>query len=230
MYSPVHPSRLYEQMVDQIESRILVGDLNPGDRLPSERELGQQFEVSRTVVREAIKALREKGLVDIQPGRGTFVTGGTSAAIRHSFQQIVRANQGVDQADLVQVRAILEPEIAAIAARMADDNDIAILQASYSAMDQHLDNALAFIEYDHQFHIRLAEATHNALIPILLDPMVELLLAQRSRIFLVEGGPQRGQSHHRNILDAIIAHEPAAAREAMQAHMEQIRRDSGADR
>src|SRR5689334_5009541 len=92
MYSRVTSERLYEQIVTQIEQSILDGKLRPGDQLPSERELAEQFSVSRTAVREAVKALREKGLVDIQTGRGTFVTEGTTLAMRKTLDWMVRAD------------------------------------------------------------------------------------------------------------------------------------------
>src|SRR5947209_16970998 len=85
VYKAVRTSRLYEQIVQQIEESILKGALKPGDQLPAERELAQNFGVSRTAVREAVKALREKGLVEAYSGRGTFITDGTSQAIRQSL-------------------------------------------------------------------------------------------------------------------------------------------------
>src|SRR6201987_1122242 len=90
MYKAVRTSRLYEQIVKQIEESILKGALKPGDQLPGERELALQFAVSRTAVREAMKALREKGLVEAYSGRGTFVTNGTSQSIRQSFDLMVK--------------------------------------------------------------------------------------------------------------------------------------------
>src|SRR3977135_297227 len=85
VYRTVRTSRLYEQIVLQIKESILKGVLRPGDQLPAERELAQRFGVSRTAVREAVKALREKGLVEAYSGRGTFVTDGTSQVIRQSL-------------------------------------------------------------------------------------------------------------------------------------------------
>jgi len=89
VYKVVRTSRLYEQIVQQIEETILKGDLTPGDQLPAERELAQHFGVSRTAVREAVKALREKGLVEAYSGRGTFITDGTSQAVRQSLDLMV---------------------------------------------------------------------------------------------------------------------------------------------
>ena len=88
MYKAVQSSRLYEQIVQQIEESIQSGELTAGSQLPAERDLAKQFGVSRTAVREAIKALQEKGLVDAFPGRGTFVTNGAPNAMRRSLDRI----------------------------------------------------------------------------------------------------------------------------------------------
>lgn len=228
MYSQIRSSRLYEQIVEQIEQLILDGKLHPGDQLPSERELAEQFNVSRTAVREAVKALREKGLVEIETGRGTFITHGVSKALRRSLDWMVRSGEGNRLADLVQVRDILEPEIAALAADMATGPDIESLEQAVSVMDSALNDADVYVEADLGFHLALATATQNRLIPTLIDPIVDLLREQRKRIFLVEGGAQRGQYHHKRILDAIKKHDRMAAREAMQAHLTQVRQDSEA--
>src|ERR1700688_4763073 len=116
MYKIVRSSRLYEQIVQQVEESIHKGAMKPGDQLPPERELAQQFGVSRTAVREAVKALREKGLVEAYPGRGTFVTDGTSYSMRQSLDRMANIGQTEGSGYLVEVREILEPEIAALAA------------------------------------------------------------------------------------------------------------------
>src|SRR6266478_9924028 len=115
VYKTVRTSRLYEQIVQQIEESILKGDLKPGDQLPAERELAIRFGVSRTAVREAVKALREKGLVEAFSGRGTFITDGTSRAIRQSLDLMLKIGQADNSIHLEEVREILEPEIAALA-------------------------------------------------------------------------------------------------------------------
>jgi GntR family transcriptional repressor for pyruvate dehydrogenase complex len=226
VYSPIQSSRLYEQIVEQIEQHILDGVLKLGEKLPSERELCEQFNVSRTVVREAIRTLREKGLVDIQPGRGTFITNGTSEAMRNSLGLVFKVGQEQALTDLVQVRAILEPEIAALAAENATQANIAELQACIEAMDNLFDDADKFIEADQAFHLALGKATHNTLIPLLIDPIVDLLWEQRKYIFMHTGGAKRGQYHHKRILVAVKQGDVEAARNAMKAHMEQIRKDS----
>jgi GntR family transcriptional repressor for pyruvate dehydrogenase complex len=90
MYDRIERTRVFEQIVAQIERRILSGELRHGDYLGSERELGEQFGASRTAVREALKTLAQRGLVDMRPGRGTMVIDGTSQAVRHSLHLMMR--------------------------------------------------------------------------------------------------------------------------------------------
>lgn len=225
-YKAIRSGRLYEQIVEQIERQILAGELQVGDRLPSERELAEHFEVSRTAVREAVKALQEKGLVAAHAGRGTFVTNGTSEAVRQSLGLMLRIDQAGGAAVLVEVREILEPEIAYLAAMRASHEHVAAMRAAVEGMDKSLNDIDDFIGGDLDFHLALAQATQNALILTLINPIVDLLQEQRKNIFRVKGGPERGQFHHKRILDAVERRDPEAAREAMRAHLEQVREDS----
>jgi GntR family transcriptional repressor for pyruvate dehydrogenase complex len=226
MYIPIQPERLYEQIVSQIEQRILAGELKAGDQLPSENELAKQFAVSRTAVREAIKALREKRLVEIRPGRGTFIINGMPDAMRHSFGLLMKFGSVNGFTSLVEVREILEPEIAALAATRITDEYIAAMREAFEIMETALDNVEVFAEADLDFHLALAEATENPIIPVLVDSIIDLLREQRKRIGLVNGGLQRGQSHHKRILEAVMKRDPQAARQAMQDHLVQVRKDS----
>jgi GntR family transcriptional repressor for pyruvate dehydrogenase complex len=225
MYKIVRSSRLYEQIVQQVEESIREGTLKPGDQLPPERELAQQFGVSRTAVREAVKALREKGFVEAYPGRGTFITDGTSHAIRQSLDRMIKIGQPEGSTFLAEVREILEPEIAALAATRAEEEDLASMREAVAVMDNAKRDSDAFIEADLDFHLALAEAAANPIILSLIDSIVGLLREQRLRIFQIEGGPERGQYHHKRILEAVERHDAVAAREAMKAHLRQVRDD-----
>jgi GntR family transcriptional repressor for pyruvate dehydrogenase complex len=210
VYKVVRTSRLYEQIVQQIEDSVLKGTLKPGDQLPAERELAQQLGVSRTAVREAVKTLREKGLVEAYSGRGTFITDGTSQAARQSFDLMIK------------------PGIAALAAVRAKEEDIAAMREAVGVMERTQKDPEAYIEADLDFHLALAEAVANPLILSLIDSIVGLLREQRIKIFNVEGGPQRGQVHHKSILAAMEHRDSELARTAMRAHLEQVREDSKA--
>jgi len=226
MYKAVRSSRLYEQIVEQIESSILKGVLKAGDQLPAERELAVRFGVSRTAVREAIKALHEKGLVEAYSGRGTFITDGTTRAIRQSLDLAMRIGQQDNSIHLEEVREILEPEIAALAATRIEESQLSMMREAIAVMDRQRQDPSAYIEADLDFHLALAEAAANPLILSLIDSIVGLLREQRIRIFEVEGGPDRGQVHHRKILEAIEKRDSVRAREAMRAHLGQVRSDS----
>ncbi len=226
MYTAVRASRLYQQIVEQIEQSIRAGQLKPGDQLPAERELADQFGVSRTAVREAVKTLCEKGLVEASPGRGTFVIDDIAHPVRQSLALMVNISRPEDAAFLVDVRAILEPEIAARAASRAEEKNLAALREALVLMEANLDRADAFIEADLDFHLALAEAAQNPLVLALIDSIVGLLREQRSRIFNVSNGPTHGLIHHRRILDAVERRDADEARLAMRAHLEQVAGDS----
>src|SRR5712692_9895601 len=227
MYTPIQSVRVFEQVAVQIETRILAGELRNGDRLPTERELAEQFQVSRTAVREAMKILAQKGLVDMRPGRGTIVIDGAHEAMQDSIGLVMKLTLGeVGGSDnLVEVREMLETEIAALAAARATEKEIAAMREAVRVMDENLNNADAYIAADNRFHEALARATQNTLIFILINSIVNLLSEQRKQVFQVEGGPQRGQVHHKRILDNVMRRDPDAARAAMRSHLRQVRED-----
>jgi GntR family transcriptional regulator, transcriptional repressor for pyruvate dehydrogenase complex len=226
MYKLVQSSRLYEQIVKQIEDSIERGELKEGDQLPAERELALQFGVSRTAVREAVKALREKGLVEAYPGRGTFITSETSNSIRLTFDRMIKSGPRDGTLHLVEVREILEPEIAALAAKRVTEENLNELREAIGIMDGAKTDPHSYIEADLDFHLALAEAAANPLILSLIDSIVGVLREQRLSIFKVEGGPERGQYHHKRILEAVENHDSSGARDAMRAHLRQVRDDS----
>src|SRR5437879_7473015 len=169
MYSTIQSVKVFEKGAVQIEKRILDGELRSVDRLPTERELAEQFHVSRTAVREAMKILAQKGLVDMRPGRGTIVIDGAHKAMEHSIDLAMKLKLGeVGGSDnLVEVREILETEIAALAAARATEKEIAAIREAVKVMDDNLSDAGAFISADNNFHEALAQGTQNTLILIL---------------------------------------------------------------
>ena len=226
MYKAVRAERLYEQIVQQIEQSIVGGKLRPGDQLPTERELAQQFAVSRTAVREAVKTLTEKGLVESFSGRGTFVTLPRTQPSRNPLDVFFENCDLEDPAYLVELRQIVEPEVTALAVSRIEEQQLTMMREAVAVMDRSMKEPEAYIEADLDFHLALAEAAGNPIILSLLDSIVGVLRNQRLGIFGVDGGPSRGQMHHKRILKAIERRDPGAAREAMWAHLEQIRCDS----
>ena len=226
MYKPIKTGRIYENIAEQIELQILSGNLSPGDKFPSERELGEQFKVSRTAVREAMKTLRQRGLVEIHPGRGTFVIDSTSQAMRHSLGLVIKLEHLEGTQNLVQVREILEPEIAALAAKHATPKNILAMSEAIAAMDNAGDDMDDFIEGDLDFHLALAEGTQNDFILVLIDALVEVLRELRRLTSQTPGGLERAQYHHKRILEAVEHRDANKARECMHNHMQQVHDDS----
>ncbi|GHO60614.1 FadR/GntR family transcriptional regulator [Ktedonobacter robiniae] len=228
MYEPIQTAKVFKQIAEQIEQRILNGELRNGDRLPTEVDLAKQFHVSRTAVREAMKILAQKGLVDTRPGRGTIVIDGAHTALQSSLGLVMKLKLGEmgGSENLLEVREILETEIAAIAAERATETEITAMREAIAVMDAHMHDANAFIVADNRFHEALAQATQNILILLLTNSIVNLLSEQRKQIFSVAGGPQRGQIHHKRIFESVIRRDAEAARAAMREHLRQVREDS----
>src|SRR5438105_13772657 len=131
-------------------------------------------------------------------------------------------------AHLAEVRAILEPEIAALAATRMEEQHVTTMRDAVATMDRSLRDPDSYIEADLDFHLALAEGASNPLILSLIDSIVGLLREQRMRIFNGDGGPERGQFHHKRILEGIEQRNAEKAREAMRAHLQQVRQDSQA--
>jgi GntR family transcriptional repressor for pyruvate dehydrogenase complex len=230
LFKALNTARLSEQIVEQIETLIVSGQLKSGDRLPAERDLCERFGVSRTVIREATRSLQEKGLVAIRPGVGTFIYDGMSGIMRQSLERMVLIDKQQGLENLIQVREMLEPAIAAIAAHKAEPADIAALLAAIKTMDESMHDVEAFVAADHEFHLALAHATKNQLIVYLIDSIVDSLTQQRRRTFLGgKGGPMRGQEYHKRICAAIRAHDGDLARALMLEHLQQVRDDTDFD-
>lgn len=226
MYAPIKTNRIAVQIVAQVEGLIRSGQLSPGDQLATERDLAEQFSVSRTAVREAISALVQRGLIEVRPGRGTFVVDRTAQVVGSSLQLMVQVGQQGALHNIVEVREILEPEIAARAAQRADKAHIEAIWVALEELDAVIGDADGFVAADTRFHLALAAACGNDIIVRLLDSIVDMLVEQRRQVLITVQDSIAAQQHHRLIVAAIVARDPQAARQAMQEHMRKVRQDS----
>lgn len=226
-YKPVSSERIYEKIVSQIEEQILDGRLKEGNQLGSERELSEQFQVGRAAVREAIKVLKEKGLVSVQPGKGTFITNDISEKAKDSlaFLMKLRTNEVDAFRKLIELRCIFEPDIAALAAERATEEDIERMRKAVETMDNAREDMDAYVESDIQFHQTIAKATKNDLIDSVLHPIIDLLYEQRKKNYMLGYSPIHAQAAHKRILKAIAARNSRMARLAMKDHLNQVIRD-----
>jgi len=220
---------LYEQVYKLIETRIINGEFSVGDKLPTEKELSQFYKVSRTAIREAIKVLKEKGWVETRVAKGTFVIQNVAKGIESSLDVATRMNPEDKFENLIQVRLILEPEIAALAAEKASKKDIKKMHLAINSMDNALKHNIdiqEFLKGDIAFHMALAESTGNNLIHLIIAPVVKLMRdIQNYHLTHVEGGGLKSQRYHRQIMEAIDNRNPAAAKQKMHEHIVQVRND-----
>lgn len=221
---------LYEQVVELLEKRILDGEYPVGGKLPTESELAAEYMVSRTVIREAIKALRTKGLVDTHAGKGTFVVSASLQGVDTSFAAATRSSPDRGWGHLIEIREMLEPEIAALAANRADEALLAKMQQAIDLMDQALakdpEDLREFLEADFCFHMCLAEATGNPLVLMIISPVVRLMRdLQRYQLARLEDRGRRSQQNHKRIMSAVLNHDAELARQFMLQHIRQVRED-----
>ena len=217
VFEQVRNLPLSERVAQQLEDAIVNGTFKPGDSLPTERELGEMFGVSRTVVREAVKSLTAKGML-AGSGRGIKIVGVGSKMVADSLSLYLRGQGGVDYDHVHEVRTILERRIARMAATRASEEQIAALAAELDRMRTAPDPETASVE-DVAFHQLLAEMTGNPLFPVLMDSIGEILLEIRRATLQQPGRPEQAIEQHQAILDQIVARDGDGAERAMKDHL-----------
>ncbi len=218
----VQGASLVTAVVSQIEQRIEEGQLRAGDQLPSESVLGQQFGVSRTVVREALARLAAKGLVEVRNGAGggSTVREPSAALVSDSLRRLFQPEADAEHHQrILEVRRLLEVEIAGLAAERHTPADLEQLDRILADNQAAGADRESFAQLDVAFHTALAAATQNELFTLLLDSLGGVLLPLRRLGYNTPGNPERALAYHRMILDAVRAGDGKAARRAMRAHL-----------
>jgi GntR family transcriptional repressor for pyruvate dehydrogenase complex len=214
--------RLSDKVAEMMLETILSRKLQVGDRLPSERELGEQFNVSRTVVREAVRALVAKGVIEVRSGSGLRVAAVDAAAVSESMSLYLRGAT-LDFEKVHEVRALFEVHIAGLAAERATEEDLARLTAVHERMQGEASDVEHAARDDLEFHRMIALATQNELYLLLMDSIGSALIDIR-RENLGSGSTPLTLSQHEAVLERIAARDPDGAREAMAAHLEGVAR------
>lgn len=212
-----------EQVATRLETQIRAGLLRPGDRLPSERELASMFSVSRTIIREALKLLEARGLLQIRVGNGVFVRDPDPAAVTKTFEIYLHLQfpPDSDTQEIDLLRRILERGIVAAAAERARPEDITRLQQLVDEMRLHDQSATEASRLDLAFHLSLAHAAHNQMLIMVLTPIVEHLKVHFQLVWARYSQPTSLiHDQHQAIVDAIALHDPDAASAAMDSHLE----------
>ncbi len=219
-FQAVAVTRLYRMIADQIAGRIRAGDFPRGGRLPSERELAEQLQVSRASIREALIALEIEGYVEVRVGTGVFVTATREAAPAATAAAPAAPQDEIGPFDLLEARMLIEPECAALAAQQGSPAQIAAIRAAHEAMS--LTDAPGW--HDREFHSAIAAACGNAALAASVAHLWNLSLASpvfsRMQDYFVNTKVWAvAHAEHQRILTAILARDPIRARHAMHAHL-----------
>lgn len=216
---------LVEQMAAAIEERILSGDLNPGDRLPSEAALAAEFGVSRPQLREALASLRERGYLKTINGWGTMVQVPDWDAVTRTLERqvLLSREDDVDIAHIYEARRLIEVRCAELAAERITDGSLAVLEERLAELEAVRDDRDRYSDRDVAYHMAIAEASGNPLFPSMLSGMLQLLL----KIVADSHGSEEvavGMEGHWAVFRALRSRDPQQAAAAMQHHLDDSRR------
>lgn len=216
----LEPQRLYRQIADQLRTLITGGEFGPGERLPAERDLAKQLNVSRPSVREALIALEVEGWVEVRTGSGVYVLDRKDKA--NGRAKVPATEWG--PLELIRARRVIEGEIASLAAQHAKRKHIAAMKAAIQSMKDAADSGVQPLDGDRAFHTAIASACDNV---VLLETVERFWDARHGPLFerlgdWFESVPswRIAIAEHEKVLAAIAAHDPEAARAAMQSHMD----------
>jgi GntR family transcriptional regulator, transcriptional repressor for pyruvate dehydrogenase complex len=219
-FEVVRRNRVYEEVAKQIE-RLILKKLQPGDKLPSERDLAEMLRVSRGSIRDAIRSLELLGLVEARQGTGTIVRETSSNSLANPFANALKRRKEL-VSELIDFRKMLEPPLAARAATHASAEELLEMEDILRRQEERQRQGDAAVAEDAEFHYSVALASDNSVVLKVIDILMDVLRDTRARSLQVEGRPQKSLSGHRRILAAIKRHDAEAAKAAMRRHLEDV--------
>ena len=221
MLRAIKKTRIHEEVVAQIRELISQGRLKAGDQLPSERELSETFKVSRTSVREALRTLETKGLIISRTGMGNFVADLPIEALIAPLATLL-IEEKTALADIFELRKLIEPHIAALAAERATKDDVDRLKRILASQGEAVDRGETGVEADAELHFAIGQATQNQAFEKLVSGLMEILSQSREESLQTPDRRRASIESHRKILSAIERHDKTRAQKAMLHHVEQV--------
>jgi GntR family transcriptional repressor for pyruvate dehydrogenase complex len=221
MLKAIKKTRIYEEVVSQIHELIREGRFKAGDQLPSERELAETFKVSRTSVREALRALEAKGLMVSRTGAGNFIADGPVESLVAPLAAMLLEEKDA-LANVFEMRKVIEPHIASLAAERATKRDIERMKKILDKQREAVGRGETGVEADAELHFAIGRATQNQALEKLVSGLMDILSHSREESLQTKDRRKASIESHRKILVAIEAHDKSKAREAMLYHIEQV--------
>jgi GntR family transcriptional repressor for pyruvate dehydrogenase complex len=221
MFKPVKKTRIYEEICARIIAMVEKGDLNAGDRLPSERELSAALRVSRPSVREALKTLESHGCLETRHGDGTYISRDPleGKLNPHSAASLTEKTY---QIQILEMRRLVEPQIASLAAKRATKDEISSMKRTLNLQREKVRMGETGADLDKFFHYVIAVAAKNKLLMHIIDTATDLFAENRHRYMQFAERPERSIRHHGQILGAIAVGDSALAAKAMNDHLDEI--------
>ncbi|MBC7189473.1 FadR family transcriptional regulator [Candidatus Aerophobetes bacterium] len=226
-FRPVQKRRIYQEIIEQIQSMIERGELKPGHKLPSERELAEICRVSRPAVREALSALEIMKVIEIRPGEGTFIRNTRKVCLQKSLSFL--KNQ-TSPFEVLQARKVVESGIAKIAACEAKEEDLVLMEKLVEKMKKVIDEHEKLLDLDYKLHVAIAEATHNPILREIGEYLAKTMKQELWHILCeknlkIPGRAERYVAEHQSIHQAIKEKDQDKAYRLMIEHIEGVARD-----
>ena len=221
-FSEIRVETPVDKIIRQIRGLITSGQLNAGDRLPSERQLAERFGVGRSYVRDAIRKLEFYGIVKTMPQSGTIISGLGITALEGLITDVL-AIEETDFASLVETRVFLEIHSAALAAERRTDNDINVLEKALKAYEDKMEIENEAVEEDLMFHLKIAEASKNKVLKSLMLIIIPDIIKNYASLKVCDNlTVSKAINEHRDILNFIVKRDVVAVEYAMKEHLKDI--------
>ena len=227
MFKPIQPKTASSSVADQIKEMILQGHLQPGDRLPSERDFAETFGVSRATIREALRSLSAIGMISIRQGDGSFVEQFKIEGLLEPLATLFQLDGAEDELEsFSEVREILEVEMVALAAERASETDIENINRALEAMVEEVRSGGIGDVADADFHLAIAKSCKNPLLVKLMEVVANLMKctyqASRKQLFFDQKSLAEIYNTHHDVLKAIETRNPKEAKKRMRNHLRQV--------
>jgi len=223
--SPIKKVRVYEQVIEQIKELIEQGVIQPGQKLPSERELATELSVSRSVVREAMSVLNTSGIIQIRPGIGVFLMEEEEQGLIHRINRILNKDE-INLSEVLELRQGLEVQAAFLAAQRATEKDLQVIEAALKELEQAVYKKKLAAEEDFAFHLAIIRASKNAMIQEMMHLLTEAIQSgmkkSRRRTLQMPKKPEEVVNEHFEIYQAIRNNDGQTARELMLLHLDNV--------
>ena len=228
MFNKVKTKKVYMKIVEQVRDLIKEGRLKPGDKLPPEQVLAEEFGTSRPSVREALSALEILGITESRGGKGNFIKNNLNFPLYE--QKFRELEEEESPFELLEARKAVETEIVGLAAKKATKEDIVSIRESLDKMKSTMTNIPGIMEFDREFHINIAKAAHNSLLFSMMTYLADLLkkklwINMKEKSWSIPGRPQKYFEEHTEIFSAIKNKDSKGARKRMYDHLAGVEKD-----